>query len=88
MDTDNFKIFYKFLLPMELNELIDDMKNNTKDSKAVHLDNILDKDTPFSIECNEFLIHRAKQSVPAVENAVNLEQVKDKTIEIVGNNIF
>lgn len=88
MDNYNTKIFYKFLLPIELKRLMEEIKNNATHSKAVHIDNILDKDTPFDIECNEFLLHRSKQSITAVESAVTLEQVKDKTIEIVGNNIF
>ncbi len=88
MDNYNTKIFYKFLLPIELKRLMEEIKNNATHSKAVHIDNILDKDTPFDIECNEFLLHKSKQSITAVESAVTLEQVKDKTIEIVGNNIF
>ena len=90
IDTQNTKIFYKFLLPIELKRIMEEIKYNDKDSKAVHINNVLDEEVKFDIECNEFLLHRNRQGINAVESAITLEQVKDKAteIEIVESNIF
>mgnify|MGYP003980076639 CR=1 FL=1 len=59
------KIFIKSLLPSEIKHILDELKNNGKSSKMLHLDE-LDMSTTKQLEsiCEHFLVHQKLQYIP------------------------
>lgn len=89
ISNTEYRIFYRFLLPVDLKNLINEIAENETNSKAVHINNILNEKSKFKIECDQFLLHRNRQGINLVEMAITLDQIKDKQIEFVGDrNLF
>lgn len=89
ISNTEYRIFYRFLLPVDLKNLINEIAENGTNSKAVHINNILNEKSKFNIECDQFLLHRNRQGINLVEMAITLDQIKDKQIEFVGDrNLF
>lgn len=85
LNFKTYKIFYKILLPIDLKNLMDDIKLRGKKSKSIKIDSILNEKSKFDTECKEFLIHKHRQSVSSIEQAVSLDSVKNKRIEFICN---
>lgn len=86
ISNTEFRVFYKFLLPIDLKKLMEEITEKGQKSKSVHIDSILNNKSKFTKECEEFLIHRQRQSINTVERSVTLESIKDKSIEFIGDS--
>lgn len=85
IDTSEFKIFYEFLLPVDLKNLIEEITENGQKTKSVKISNVLKRNSKFEGECEEFLTHKNRQSIGSVEKAVKLESVQGKHLEFIGD---
>lgn len=85
INTSEFKIFYEFLLPVDLKNLIEEITENGQKTKSVKISNVLKCNSKFEAECEEFLTHKNRQSIGSVEKAVKLESVQGKHLEFIGD---
>lgn len=83
-ETEKSKIFYKLLLPVDIQRILEDAekKNNTK-TINVKLNSILDENVDFYSICKIFEVEKQHQSVQQVKKAISLEQVEGKNLEFV-----
>ncbi|MDU4892363.1 MAG: hypothetical protein E6344_18750 [Clostridium sp.] len=77
------KIFYKALLPIDLQIILDSVKEGSK-TKNVKIDNILSKNIDFYSECIGFRLHRENQGVAHVKKSKKLEDIDVSEITFLG----
>lgn len=68
------KIFYTSLLPVDIQCILDDTKENQK-TVNVKLNNILSSDTNFYLECKNFEINKQNQAVSQVKVSKTLDEL-------------
>lgn len=85
VSNTEFRVFYKFLLPIDLKKIMEEITEKGQKGKSVHIDKILNDKCEFSKELSEFLMHKQRQSVSTVERAVSLEDLSGKSIEFIGD---
>lgn len=76
-----FRVFYKFLLPIELQKIIED--KGTQQTVNVKINKILKKRDDFFKECERFIKHRKCQGIDQVQKAVSIEKVKNNEIVLL-----
>jgi hypothetical protein len=85
IDDSKYKIFYRSLLPVDLKNLMDDIKRKgNKKYISVKIDNILDSNTDFEDVCKEFIFHRSRQNLNAVDKRISIEDVQGKVMQFTG----
>lgn len=84
------KIFYKMLLPVDLNMHLDEaIKKRNTTKKSIKIDKILDGKSNFDKECIDFLMHKKLQSSIPINGSISINDIKSKSISILGiNNPF
>lgn len=83
-ETEKSKIFYKLLLPVDIQEILEEAeKKNNTNTINVKLDKILESSTDFYSVCKIFEVEKQHQSVQQVKKALKLEQVEGKNLEFV-----
>gem|GEM_PF-2793156 len=81
--NEEYKIFYTELLPMDLQILLDRVKEKgNKGSYTVKINNVLNENIDFYKVCKKFEVHKSNQSITQVKNSIDLSQLKTNKLEL------
>ncbi|QSW19122.1 hypothetical protein J1C67_16530 [Clostridium gasigenes] len=73
---EEYKIFYNSLLPIDIQCILDDTKENQKTTN-VKLNSILGNDTNFYMECKNFELNKQNQAISQVKVSKTFEELED-----------
>ena len=81
--SEEARIFYKFLLPRDIQLIKDEIKKEGQKTVNVKIDCILNEKVDFFKVCEKFKIERDHQSIAQVKNALPLEEIRPSKIEFL-----
>ena len=87
-NDDEYKIFYKVLLPVDIRIILDEaIKKGNQKTINVDIDCVWTNEVNFWKVCRQFKIHRDYQGIGQVKNSLALDDIKSDKIRFLSPDI-